>query len=87
MRRTSRGHLGIERPINRTVMLTAGDHTFIDKQQEAQVPELNKDFLGGLGEPLSAWRAPCDTDEDLTKKAAIDPSVETVIDDVEKVED
>jgi hypothetical protein len=67
-----------------TVVLTAGNHTFIDKQQEAQIPKLREDSFGGLGEPLSARRAPCNTDEDLAKKSAIYPLVEKVTNDVEK---
>lgn len=42
--------------------------------------------MGGLGEPLSAWRAPCNADEDLTKQSAINPLIEKAIDDVEEVE-
>jgi hypothetical protein len=66
-------------------MLTVRDHTFIDKQQKAQISKLRKDLLGVLGEKLDAWSAPRDTDEDLAKKSTVDPLVETVVDDVEKV--
>jgi hypothetical protein len=31
------------------------DHTFVDKQDKANVSQLSEDFLGGLANPLRAW--------------------------------
>lgn len=81
-----RDHLPGEHVIKTALTLIAGHHTFINKQQEAQITKLGEDFLGGLSEPLCTWHTPSHTNEDLSKKSAIDPSIKKVVDDVEEVQ-
>ena len=69
----SNEHIGLHSSIERT---------FIDKQDKSKVAKLHNCRLNAFIKPFPTWRAPSNTDEDLSDETAIYKPVQGPVDKI-----
>lgn len=79
--RLQHAHINIWMPLE-----MGGNGTFVNKENQAQIAQLDNDLLNFGTKPFRTGSSPCDSNKDLTQQATIDQMIEPGIDDIEQDE-